>query len=147
MQAELTHHLGYDKHSPAGNNSGNSRNGKSKKTLKGEFGNLPLEVPRDRNSTFEPQIVPKGQTRFEGFDDKILSLYARGMTTRQIKQHLEEIYQVEVSPSLISSVTDAISDEVKAWQSRPLDRSEERRVGKECGARVETETVYKRHEV
>jgi putative transposase len=121
LRAELTHHLGYDKHSPAGNNSGNSRNGKSKKTLKGDFGNLPLEVPRDRSSTFEPQIVPKGQTRFEGFDDKILSLYARGMTTRQIKQHLEEIYQVEVSPSLISSVTDAISDEVKAWQSRPLD--------------------------
>jgi putative transposase len=121
MQAELTHHLGYDKHSPAGDNSGNSRNGKSKKTLKGDFGSLPLEVPRDRISTFEPQIVPKGQTRFEGFDDKILSLYARGMTTRQIKQHLEEIYQVEVSPSLISSVTDAITDEVKAWQSRPLD--------------------------
>jgi len=121
MQAELTHHLGYDKHSPSGNNSGNSRNGKSKKMLKGDFGSMPLEVPRDRNSTFEPQIVPKGQTRFEGFDDKILSLYARGMTTRQIKQHLEEIYQVEVSPSLISSVTDAISDEVKAWQSRPLD--------------------------
>jgi putative transposase len=121
MQAELTHHLGYDKHSPSGNNSGNSRNGKSKKTLKGDFGSMPLEAPRDRNSTFEPQIVPKGQTRFEGFDDKILSLYARGMTTRQIKQHLEEIYQVEVSPSLISSVTDAISDEVKAWQSRPLD--------------------------
>jgi putative transposase len=121
MQAELTHHLGYDKHSPSGNNSGNSRNGKSKKTLKGDFGNLPLEVPRDRSSTFEPQIVPKGQTRFEGFDDKILSLYARGMTTRQIKQHLEEIYQVEVSPSLISSVTDAITDEVKGWQSRPLD--------------------------
>ena len=121
MQAELTHHLGYDKHSPIGNNSGNSRNGKSKKTLKGDFGSLPLEVPRDRNATFEPQIVPKRQTRFEGFDDKILSLYARGMTTRQIKQHLEEIYQVEVSPSLISSVTDAITDEVKAWQSRPLD--------------------------
>jgi len=121
MQAELTHHLGYDKHSPSGNNSGNSRNGKSKKTLKGDFGSMPLAVPRDRNATFEPQIVPKGQTRFEGFDDKILSLYARGMTTRQIKQHLEEIYQVEVSPSLISSVTDAITDEVKAWQSRPLD--------------------------
>jgi putative transposase len=121
MQAELTHHLGYDKHSPAGNNSGNSRNGKSKKTLKGDFGSMPLEVPRDRNATFEPQIVPKGQARFEGFDDKILSLYARGMTTRQIKQHLEEIYQVEISPSLISSVTDAITDEVKAWQSRPLD--------------------------
>jgi len=121
LQAELTHHLGYDRHDPKGNNSGNSRNGKSKKTLKGDFGSMPLEVPRDRNSTFEPQIVPKGQTRFEGFDDKILSLYARGMTTRQIKQHLEEIYQVEVSPSLISSVTDAISDEVRAWQSRPLD--------------------------
>jgi putative transposase len=121
MQAELTHHLGYPKHGHKGNNSGNSRNGKSKKTLKGDFGSLPLEVPRDRNSSFEPQIVPKGQTRFEGFDDKILSLYARGMTTRQIKQHLEEIYQVDVSPSLISSVTDAVTDEVKAWQSRPLD--------------------------
>lgn len=121
MAAELTHHLGYDKHSPNGNNSGNSRNGKSKKTLKGDFGNLPIDVPRDRNSSFEPQIIPKGETRFAGFDDKILSLYARGMTTRQIQQHLEEIYQVEVSPSLISTVTDAILDEVKAWQSRPLE--------------------------
>jgi putative transposase len=121
MQAELTHHLGYDKHSPSGQNTGNSRNGKSKKTLKGDFGALPIEVPRDRNSTFEPQIVPKGQTRFEGFDDKTLSLYARGLTTRQIKQHLEEIYQVEVSPSLISAVTDAVIDEVRAWQSRPLE--------------------------
>jgi putative transposase len=121
MQAEITHHLGYQKHDAAGNNSGNSRNGKSKKTLKGDFGTLPIEVPRDRNSSFEPRIVPKGQTRFEGFDDKILSLYARGMTTRQIKQHLEEIYQVEVSPGLISSVTDAVIDEVRAWQSRPLE--------------------------
>jgi putative transposase len=121
MQAEMTHHLGYEKHDPAGQNSGNSRNGKSKKTLKGEFGSLPIDVPRDRNSTFEPQIVAKGQTRFEGFDDKILSLYACGMTTRQIKQHLEEIYQVEVSPGLICSVTDAVIDEVRAWQSRPLE--------------------------
>src|ERR687884_2142339 len=121
MQAELTHHLGYDKHDPKGNNSGNSRNGKSKKTLKGDFGHLPLEVPRDRNASFEPQIVAKGQTRFEGFDDKILSLYARGLTTRQIQQHLEEIYQVEVSPSLISTVTDAVIDEVRAWRSRPLE--------------------------
>ena len=121
LQAELTHHLGYNKHAPAGANSGNSRNGKSKKTLKGDFGTLPIEVPRDRNATFEPQIVPKGQTRFAGFDDKILSLYARGLTTRQIQQHLEEIYQVEVSPSLISAVTDEITEEVKAWQSRPLD--------------------------
>ena len=121
MQAELTHHLGYDKHSPEGNNSGNSRNGNSKKTLKGDFGTLPLEVPRDRNASFEPKIVPKGETRFEGFDDKILSLYARGMSTRQIQQHLEEIYQVEVSPSLISQVTSAVLDDVRAWQTRPLE--------------------------
>jgi putative transposase len=121
MQAELTHHLGYSKHSPKGHQSGNSRNGKSKKTLKGDFGTLPIDVPRDRNATFAPQIIPKNQTRFEGFDDKILSLYARGMTTRQIQQHLEEIYQVAVSPSLISTVTDAVIEEVRAWQSRPLE--------------------------
>lgn len=121
MQAELTAHLGYEPHDAAGDNSGNSRNGKSRKTLKGDFGNLPIEVPRDRNASFEPQIVPKGQTRFDGFDDKILSLYARGMTTREIQSHLEEIYQVEVSPALISSVTDAVIEEVKVWQNRPLD--------------------------
>lgn len=121
MQAELTHHLGYEKHSPEGKNSGNSRNGKSKKTLKGDFGSLPIDVPRDRDSSFEPKIVPKGQTRFAGFDDKILSLYARGMTVREIQSHLEEIYQVEVSPSLISQVTDAVIDEVRAWQTRPLE--------------------------
>ena len=119
MQAELSHHLGYEKHSVEGKNSGNSRNGKSKKTLKGEFGSLPIDVPRDRNSSFEPQIVEKNQTRYEGFDDRILSLYARGMTTRQIKQHLEEIYKVEVTASLISTVTEAVIDEVRAWQSRP----------------------------
>jgi putative transposase len=121
MQAELTAHLGYEKHEASGDNSGNSRNGKSKKTLKGDFGNLPLEVPRDRESSFDPKIVPKGQTRFSGFDDKILSLYARGMTTREIQSHLEEIYQVEISPALISSVTDAVIEEVKVWQNRPLD--------------------------
>lgn len=80
-----------------------------------------MRFPRDRNATFDPKIVPKGQTRFDGFDDKILSLYARGMTTREIQAHLEEIYQVEVSPALISSVTDAVIEEVKAWQNRPLD--------------------------
>ncbi len=121
MQAELTEHLGYEKHDATGDNSGNSRNGKSRKTLKGDFGELPIEVPRDRNSEFDPKIVPKGQTRFDGFDDKILSLYARGMTTREIQSHLEEIYQVEVSPSLISTVTDAVIEEVKVWQNRPLD--------------------------
>ena len=101
--------------------SGNARNGKSKKTLKGEFGELPIEIPRDRQGSFEPQLIPKHQTRWSGFDDKILSLYARGMTVREIQSHLEEMYGTEVSPTLISSVTDAVMDEVKAWQSRPLD--------------------------
>jgi putative transposase len=121
LKAELTHHLGYEKHSPEGKNSSNTRNGKSSKTLKGDFGTLPIDVPRDRQSTFEPKIVPKGQTRFSGFDDKILSLYARGMTVRDIQAHLEDIYKVEVSPGLISQVTDAVIDEVRAWQTRPLD--------------------------
>lgn len=121
LQAEMTDHLGHEKHGAIAQKGGNARNGKSAKTIKGEFGKLPIEVPRDRNSTFEPVIIPKGQTRFNGFDDKIISLYARGMTTREIQGHLEEIYGVEVSPSLISSVTDAIADEVKLWQNRPLD--------------------------
>ena len=121
LNAELTHHLGYEKHDPAGYNSGNSRNGTSSKTVRGDFGEIELAVPRDRNSTFEPQIVPKHQTRFDGFDDKILSMYARGMTTRDIQGHLQEIYGVEVSPGLISNVTEAVVEEVKAWQSRPLE--------------------------
>jgi putative transposase len=118
----MTHHLGYPKHAAEGKNTGNSRNGKSKKTLKGDHGPMPLEVPRDRNGTFEPLIVQKGQTRFDGFDDKILSLYSRGMTTREIQSHLQEIYGVEVSPELISNVTDSVLEEVREWQSRPLDR-------------------------
>ena len=121
LQAELTMHLGYEKHSPEGHHSGNTRNGTSTKQLKGEFGTVQIEVPRDRQASFAPQLVPKGETRFQGFDDKILSLYARGMTTREIQGHLEEMYQVEVSPALISNVTDAVIEEVKAWQSRPLD--------------------------
>lgn len=121
MATELTEHVGYEKHDREGRNSGNSRNGTSQKMLKGTFGRLPIEVPRDRNGTFEPKIVGKHQTRFTGFDDKIISLYARGLSTREIGQHLEEIYQVEVSPALISSVTDAVIDEVRAWQTRPLD--------------------------
>ena len=121
MESELTHHLGYEKHSPAGKKSGNSRNGKSSKTLKGDFGEMPIEVPRDRNGDFNPQIIPKHQTRFSGFDDKIISMYARGMTTRDIQDHLQEIYGVEVSPDLISTVTDAVINDVKEWQSRPLD--------------------------
>jgi putative transposase len=121
MSAELTEHVGYEKHAAKGKNNGNSRNGRSAKTLKGSFGTLPIEVPRDRAGTFEPKIVGKHQTRFDGFDDKIISLYARGLSVREIQQHLEEIYQVEVSPGLISNVTDAVIDEVKAWQDRPLE--------------------------
>lgn len=121
MTAELTEHLGYGKHDPAGYNSGNSRNGTTKKKLKGDFGEMELETPRDREGTFEPKIVSKGQTRFTGFDDKILSMYARGMSTREIQGHLEEIYGVEISPALVSSVTEAVSDEVRSWQSRPLN--------------------------
>lgn len=121
LGAELTDHLGYLKHEPSGRNSGNSRNGTSSKTLKGEFGELALAVPRDRNGTFEPQIVGKGQRRFEGFDQAIISLYSRGMTTREIEGHLLEIYGVEVSPTLISQVTDAVMGEVQSWQNRPLE--------------------------
>jgi putative transposase len=121
LNGEMTHHLGYEKHSPSGNNSGNSRNGSTPKILKGKRGQVEIEVPRDRNSEFEPQLVKKNQTRFDGLDEKIISLYSRGMTTREIQGHLEEIYGVDVSPSLISNVTDAVLDEVRAWQSRPLD--------------------------
>lgn len=121
MQAEMTEHLGYEKHAPTGNNTGNSRNGRYKKNVKGDFGNLDVTVPRDRNSTFEPIILPKGETRFTGFDDKIISMYARGMTTRDIQGHLEEIYGVEVSPTLISQVTEAVTEEIRLWQNRPLE--------------------------
>ena len=121
LDAELTEHLGHDRHESVANPTGNTRNGKSKKTLKGEFGELPIDIPRDRHGSFEPQLIPKHQTRWNGFDDKIISLYARGMTVREIQAHLQEMYGTEVSPSLISSVTDAVSEEVKAWQARPLD--------------------------
>src|SRR4051812_25078580 len=121
LNAELTHHLGYEKHDLAGRNSGNSRNGTSRKTVKGEFGEIVVETPRDRNATFEPQILGKHQTRFDGFDQQILSMYARGMTTRDIQGHLQQMYGVEVSPGLISEVTDAVLDEVRVWQSRPLE--------------------------
>lgn len=121
LDAELTEHLGHDRHESVANPTGNTRNGKSKKTLKGEFGELAIDIPRDRHGSFEPQLIPKHQTRWNGFDDKIISLYARGMTVREIQAHLQEMYGTEVSPSLISSVTDAVSEEVKAWQARPLD--------------------------
>lgn len=121
LEAEMAEHLGHARNEPVANPAGNTRNGRSRKTLKGEFGELPIEVPRDRHGSFEPQIIPKHQTRWTGFDDKILSLYARGMTVREIQGHLEEMYGTEVSPTLISTVTDAVIEDAKAWQSRPLD--------------------------
>ena len=121
LQAELTDHLGYEKHDPGGHHRGNTRNGTSQKTLQGDFGELELETPRDRQATFDPKIVAKRQTRWTGFDDKIISMYARGMSTREIQGHLQEIYGIEVSPTLISNVTDAVLEEVKLWQGRPLE--------------------------
>ena len=121
MTAEMTEHLGYEKNAPAGKKTSNSRNGSYPKRIKGEFGNLDISVPRDRDSSFEPIILPKGQSRFTGFDDKIIALYARGMTSRDIQAHLEEIYGVEISPTLVSQVTKAVAEDVEQWQSRPLD--------------------------
>src|SRR5215472_12004475 len=118
----MTGHLGYEKHDPAGRGSGNSRNGTTPKTVLTDVGAVDLAVPRDRNGSFEPQIVRKGQTRLEGFNERIIALYARGMTTRDIRAHLREIYGVEVSADLISRVTDGVADELAEWQSRPLDR-------------------------
>ena len=121
LGGELTHHLGYEKHDPSGYGSGNSRNGGSAKTLLSEDGELAIEVPRDRAGSFEPRLIRKGQTRFDGFDEKIISMYARGMSVREIKGHLAELYGVDVSPDLISRVTDAVMAEVTDWQNRPLD--------------------------
>jgi putative transposase len=121
LEGEMTHHLGYEKHSKEGYNNGNARNGKTPKTLLTQEGELEVNIPRDRQSMFEPQLVKKNQRRFDGFDNKILSMYARGMTVREIQGHLEEIYGIEVSPDLISTVTDEIIQEVQQWQNRPLD--------------------------
>jgi len=121
LEAEMTAHLGYEPHASSGRGSGNSRNGKSKKTLVSDHGPVDIAVPRDRNGSFEPRFVRKHQRRAEGFDDRIIGLYARGMSTREIQSFLEESYGVEVSPTFISQVTDAVLDEVRAWQARPLD--------------------------
>ena len=121
LGAELSDHLGYEKGDPAGRGTGNSRNGHSGKTVLTEDGAVDLAVPRDRDGSFKPAIVPKGKRRLDGFDDRILSLYARGMTVREIRGHLQDLYRVEVSPDLISRVTDAVLEEVRDWQNRPLD--------------------------
>lgn len=122
LEGELTTELGYPKHAISGNNSGNSRNGYTQKTLKTKDGDMTIEVPRDRNGTFNPKLIPKHQTRFDDLDEKIISLYSRGMSTRDIQAQLQDLYGVEISATLISNVTDEVVDEVKAWQSRPLDK-------------------------
>src|ERR1051326_2220157 len=121
LESELDTHLGYAKHGRHGHASGNTRNGHSQKTLKGEQGHVEIELPRDRQGSFEPQLVKKGQTRLEGFDDKILAMYARGMTTRDIQAQLQELCGVEVSPALISNVTEAVMEQVRQWPTRPLE--------------------------
>ena len=122
MSAELTDHLGYELAGEPPEGQPNRRNGSSSKTLITDHGPVPVEVPRDREGSFEPQIVARHQRRFAGFDDKIISMYARGMTTREISAHLEEIYGVEIGRDTISRVTDAVLDDVKEWQSRPLEK-------------------------
>jgi len=121
LGAELDEHLGYAKHEPKGRGTGNSRNGYSRKTLKGDHGEVEIDTPRDRDATFEPQLVRKGQTRLTQFDDQILALYAKGMSTRDIVATFKEMYDADVSAGLISKVTDAVLDQVLEWQSRPLD--------------------------
>ena len=120
MEAEMSEHLGYEKYESKGKNSGNSRNGTTDKTVRSDYGEVGLEIPRDRNGSFEPQLVKKGQTDISEFDEKIISMYGRGMTTRDIQATLEETYGLEVSPTFISSVTDKVIDVARSWQSRPL---------------------------
>jgi transposase-like protein len=120
LEAELSDHLGYEPHEPKGHGTGNNRNGKGEKTVQSETGAIDIKVPRDRNGSFEPKLIKKRQRRLEGFDDKVLALYSRGLSTRDIQGQLEELYGAEVSPTLISNVTNAVMDDVRAWQSRPL---------------------------
>ncbi|GEL96432.1 IS256 family transposase [Cellulomonas composti] len=121
LEAEMSAHLGYDKHDPMGRNGGNSRNGSTPKTVRTEVGQVTIEVPRDRAGTFEPQIVPKHQRRLAGFDEAVISLYAKGMTTGDICAHLSEVYDTDVSRDLVSRVTDQVLRDMRGWQSRPLD--------------------------
>ncbi len=121
LSAELTHHLGYERGEEKPEAQANYRNGSTPKRIKTDAGELPLEIPRDRANTFEPQLVPKGIRRLKGFDDKVLALYARGVSVREIRGFLEDQYQVSISPDLISEVTDEVLDEITTWQQRPLE--------------------------
>ncbi len=120
LHKEMEEHLGYEKHSPVGKKSGNSRNGKTKKTLKSNYGSIDLAVPRDRNGDFEPIVVKKHQRNISDFDNKIISMYAKGMTTRDIQSHIQELYGIELSATLISNITDKVVEVATDWQARPL---------------------------
>ena len=122
LQEEMTEHLGYEKHSAEGNNSGNSRNGKNNKTVKTGNGEIEIDVPRDRNSEFQPVLVGKRQKRLQLLNDQVLSLYARGMTVRDIQSYVEELYGTEISRDLITRITDGILEDVTEWRNRALDK-------------------------
>ena len=122
LKAEMNQHLGHARYDAVANASGNVRNGQSAKTITGDFGEIQIAIPRDRDASFTPRLIAKHQRRVPGFDERILSLYARGMSTREIAAQLQEMFGAEVSPALISAITDTVADEVRAWQSRPLDR-------------------------
>ena len=122
MQVEMTHHLGYEKHDITGHNTGNSRNGTTPKTVKTGNGEVKIDVPRDRKSEFEPILIGKREVRFKQLDDQVLSLYGRGMTTRDIREHVSELYGTDISPDLITNITDSILAEVTEWRNRPLDK-------------------------
>jgi transposase-like protein len=122
LESEMDEHLGYDKHSPVGDMSGNSRNGYNKKTIQTELGKAEIKIPRDRNGEFEPQLIEKYQNKSDGLEDKIIAMYAKGMSTRDIEDHLRDIYGIDASPALISRITDKVLPAVQEWQSRPLDK-------------------------
>lgn len=122
FEAEMDEHLGYKKHSPEGNNTGNSRNGYSKKTIQTKLGKTEIEIPRDRNGEFEPRIIKKHQTTSNDLEDQIIAMYAKGITTRDIEDHMRDIYGIDVSPVMVSKVTDKIMPMIAEWQSRPLER-------------------------
>jgi putative transposase len=121
LEAEMTDHLGYERGDRAGWGSGNNRNGTYDKTVLTDAGGIPIQVPRDREGSFEPQLIPKGQRRISGFNDLVIGLVARGMTTRDVRAHVADVYQVDISAELVSRITDAVLPELREWQSRPLD--------------------------
>ena len=147
-QGELTNHLGYDKHRVSGRNSGNSRNGSTAKTIQTQHGDQEVRIPRDRNGTYEPILLPKRERRLGNFDDQIISLYGRGLTQSQISEHLREIYGIDLSVELISNITDAVSADVTAWRTRPLSPLypvvylDGLRVHVKVNGRVETRVIY-----